>query len=203
MDVLIALEENLKEINKEASVVKTEPNLMLVKLGEDEVVRFSVDELTKERIEIIKSKVIYFTHSAMRIHARKCVVKKVDKPTASLFLSSNHWKGSALAKVNVGCFYQRSLVCLCSFATPRKFSEHYTSGELIRFANKNNFVVVGGLDKLLKWYIKNYPVQDIMTYVDKQWGNGSAFEKLGFKQVDSNQQRSFKYVLYIDNLTEK
>lgn len=167
------------------------------------LVKFNKGELNQNHINILVSKVIYYIGLAERIYARKCKINKISKPVAEVFFKENHWLGATSSKVNIGCLYEGELVAVCSFAAPRNFQEDYRSGELVRFANKNGKVVVGGLDKLIKWYVKNYPVNDIMTYVDKSWGSGEAFENLGFIEKSSNNPLSHKYVLLMDKMTEK
>jgi hypothetical protein len=62
------------------------------------------------------------------------------------------------------------------------------SGELIRFCNKLDYTVVGGLSKLLKHFITQYQVDDVMTYIDKDWSDGKSFIQLGFEVVGEKHQ---------------
>lgn len=187
--------DNLFEVVKENNCLKISVNNKFLVEIQDEL-------LTLEQFEILKSKVRYSLGQANRIHGRKCKLKKITKPEAENFFKENHWLGATSSKVNIGAFYNDELVAACSFAAPKKFREGYYSGELIRFANKNYTIVVGGLDKLIKWYVKNYPVNDVMTYVDKKWGSGEAFEQLGFNKKQSKTPFSYKYVFSTDNLSD-
>jgi hypothetical protein len=57
-----------------------------------------------------------------------------------------------------------------------------SSFELIRFCSKLNTQIIGGSNKLFKYFIKNYwdGKEIITTYADKRWSNGKLYEKLGF-----------------------
>jgi hypothetical protein len=85
---------------------------------------------------------------------------------------------------------------MASFGQPRWLKKNYThphlSGELIRFCNRAGLRVYGGLDKLLKYYVKHYHVQDIMTYTDLDWSDGVSFKKLGFLQRESKSPMAFE-----------
>lgn len=192
------LQEKLNSIEGEYKIELKELGAQFELLVDGvQILEFNPIDLDQNRINILTSKVIYQIGKAERIHARKCEVKKISKPEAETFFKENHWLGATSSKVNIGCFYVGELVAVCSFASPRKFDEEYRSGELVRFSNKNNKVVVGGLDKLIKWYAKNYPIDDVMTYVDKCWGNGEAFKNIGFVKKSSNNPMSYKYVLLL------
>jgi hypothetical protein len=57
-----------------------------------------------------------------------------------------------------------------------------TTFELIRFCSKLNTQIIGGANKLFKYFINNYwDGEEITTYADKRWSNGKLYEKLGFK----------------------
>lgn len=130
--------------------------------------------------EVVISKIRALNGSSDRIFARKTKVKKIDKPTCDAFLEENHIYGTTKAKHKIGLFYQDELVATATFSAQRNLAIG-RSVELIRFCSKNGTTVVGGLDKLLKFYIKEYTPDHIMTYVDKDWGRGKAFLALGFE----------------------
>jgi len=134
--------------------------------------------------DIVKSKIISILGVSERIFARKCEIKKITKPIADAFLEENHIYGTTKLKIKLGLFYHSNLVSIITFAGQRQFHDGSRSVELLRYCNKNGYTVVGGLDKLLKAYIKEYQPDAIMTYIDLDWGNGQAFKKLGFEKDD-------------------
>src|SRR5690606_13769647 len=64
-----------------------------------------------------------------------------------------------------------------------RHSENYRSFECLRFCSKQRLVIIGGFSKLLKAFVLDFKPNDIMTYVDADWSNGSKFEKLGFIKI--------------------
>ncbi len=129
-----------------------------------------------------------------RIYGRDCTVKHVTKPEADLFLFQNHILNATNAKVKIALYLGDELVSLATFAGQRQFRNGQRSAELLRFCHKNGCTVVGGLDKLLKAYIKKYKPDELMTYIDLDWGKGRAFVHLGFEIVEKKQPILF----YVD-----
>lgn len=62
----------------------------------------------------------------------------------------------------------------------------YDGYELSRFANKLNTSVIGGADKLLKYFIKHYKPKEIISYADRRWSQGGLYNKLGFEETHKN-----------------
>ncbi len=130
--------------------------------------------------EVVVSKIRALLGESDRVFARKTKVKKIDKPTCDAFLEENHIYGTTKAKHKIGLFCNNDLVAVATFGAQRNLTIG-RSVELIRFCSKNGTTVVGGLDKLLKFYFKEYTPDHIMTYVDKDWGSGKGFLNLGFQ----------------------
>ncbi len=147
--------------------------------------------------EIIKSKIKSIFKISERVFARKCKIQKIDKPQADLFLNENHIYGSAKSKIKIGLFYNEELYAVATFAGQRQFHDGTRSVELLRYCSKNGYTVVGGLDKLLKAYIKEYKPNSIMTYVDLDWGVGNSFLKLGFELKEKKES----IVFYVNTKT--
>ena len=134
--------------------------------------------------EIVKSKIKSTLGISKRLFARKCTVKKITKPVADLFLEENHIYGTTKSKIKYGLFYENKLYAVAAFAGQRQFRDGSRSGELLRYCNKNSCTIIGGLDKLLQAYSKEYQPDTLMTYIDADWGKGKAFLKLGFEQTE-------------------
>jgi hypothetical protein len=91
-------------------------------------------------------------------------------------------------------------VAVASFSNAKKIireGQEYRSYELIRFANYKGFTVVGGLNKLLKMFIDEHAPDDIMTYADADWSDGTNYEKIGFERIELTPPLTFK----LDNET--
>lgn len=121
----------------------------------------------------------------MRIYARNTVVARIDKRMALDFQEEHYLQDPLPGKYRYGLFYQGELVSVAVFSggrIMRLLGPAYRSFELIRFCHKGDMLVVGGLSKLLKSFIKDFAPQDIMTYADKDWSSeGSSLQTIGFE----------------------
>lgn len=139
-----------------------------------------------EKKEIVLSRIQAKLGLSNRVYARKTTVEKINKADAFEFLKRNHINVAIKAKYNYSLMYQNEIVALAAFGPimhKKNEGRGELSGELIRFCCKLNYTVVGGLSKLLHHFIAQYKVNDVMTYIDKDWSDGKGFEKLGFKRV--------------------
>ena len=121
-----------------------------------------------------------------RIHGRKTIVQKIDKSIAQPFLNQNHLQGFVSSRHKFGLFEKDELVAVGTFSALRKmnYEENYKSAELIRFAVKSGYSVIGGLSKLITHFSALYNPDDIMTYADRDWSAGEVYQKLNFIRTD-------------------
>ncbi len=135
--------------------------------------------------EIVKSILASKLAKTNKIFARNTTLKPIPFPKE--FLSNNHIQGAGQpTSTNYGLFYKDELVAVATYAKPR-FSDE-ADLELIRFCSKLNTTIVGGLSKLLK------PVsgKSILTYASRDYSNGKAYKKTGFKYIRTTEP-SFEY----------
>lgn len=163
----------------------------------DEVVdnsyhKFKTDEVEKlgyQLIQIFEDEWIYkkeivksvisakFGKFDRTIGARKCEVRELTYVDVADFLNKNHLQGAVRCKVNLGLFCDDELVSLMTFSKPR-FNKRY-DWELVRFCSKVGVSVIGGAEKLLKFFDKHYN-GSMMSYADRRYSNGALYERLGF-----------------------
>jgi hypothetical protein len=130
------------------------------------------------------------------IFARNCQVKKVDKALAEAFLNENHLLGYLNAYHKYALFFDNEIIAIATFSKGRKMnrlSSEKLGFELISFCCKKNISVTGGLSKLLKAFITDLQPGDVMTYVDKDWSEGKAYLKIGFKLHSETPPQSFLF----------
>ena len=146
--------------------------------------------------EIIKSQINNFLLNSCKIPARKCYVKEIEYGESRDFLEKNHIQGSYKQIVkSLGLFYGDDLVSVMTF-------DHFEGRKklpishwnLSRFCNKLNFTVIGGASKMLNFFTKNYGVERVISYADKDWSIGNLYEKIGFKKVHETKP-DYKYVV--------
>ena len=158
--------------------------------------------LTKQ--VIVKSRLEALLGISQTIPGRLTVVRRIDKKTALGFLNANHLQGSVSSKTQYGLYlpnrYYRVLdsqafiqlpdnellVAVATFSYPRifqKVGEPYRSYEMIRFSSLIHTTVVGGINKLISAFVKDFHPGDLMTYADLEWSDGASYRKLGFQEI--------------------
>ena len=184
------------------------------------------EDVYLSKTELVKSRILAMLGKFTRLHARHCFIERIDKPIADKFLEINHLQGSVKAKFKYGLYLKPQyierffgtvvswdtdngnaqitvpkLIAVATFSGGRtmKVGERLgkRSFELIRFASLKGFVVVGGMDKLLKAFTEEHQPDDIMSYADRDWSDGRSYDKLGFVKIEN----SLPQTLYVDSNT--
>ena len=178
------------------------------------------EDVYLSKTDLVKSRILTMLGNFTRLHARHCFIERIDKLTADNFLKINHLQGSVKAKFKYGLFLKPQyverfigrivcedtdngnskitvplLIAVATFSGGRTMKignrADTRSFELIRFATLQGYVVVGGMNKLLKAFIKEHQPDDIMSYADKDWSDGRSYDKLGFTKNENNLPQSF------------
>ena len=164
-------------------------DIQLIHIFEDEWL--NKKDIVKSRLKNILGK------TPNKIYGRKCHIKEVSSKECKAFLFDNHIQGSVNSKVRLGLYYNDELVSLMTFGNLRKsMGSKATEGsyELLRFCNKLDTTVIGGADKLLKYFSKTYKPNEIISYADRRWSQGDLYEKLGFNFIHNSKPNYF-YVI--------
>jgi len=135
---------------------------------------FYSNQLTEKEL-IVKSMIASKLNKTKKIGARKLSVKNLSNKESKKFFDENHISGGVNSvRKTLGLCLGEEILAAASFAKSR-FSDH--SVELIRFANKLDITVVGGLSKLLK----HSKYEKIMTFADLAYSTGKGYESIGLK----------------------
>ncbi len=134
---------------------------------------------------VIKSKLGIINN---RIFARKTEIKEInDNNLIREFLNNNHLQGFVGSKVKIGLFYNNELVSLMTFGKKRialgnktKSNDEY---EMLRFCNKLNTQVIGGVSRMLNYFQKTYNPNSILTFADRRYSDGNLYKKMGFNFI--------------------
>lgn len=166
----------------------------------------------QSKADIIKSRLLSFLGISVRIPGRLTYVTRIDKAESAKFLKKNHLQGVTSSKYQFGLYlpikYFRVLpadfqldnsgrdllVAVATFSYVRIFihgEKPFRSFELIRFSSLINTTVVGGMNKLLSAFSKEMHPDDIMTYIDLEWSDGTSYRKLGFEEISRKPPVSF------------
>lgn len=126
-----------------------------------------------------------------KIYARKCEIREIkDNELIKNFLNENHIQGFIGSSVKIGLFYSEEIVSIMTLGKKRialgdkKNSIGY---EMLRFCNKLNTQVIGGASKMLKYFLKTYKPEEILTYADRRYSGGQLYEKLGFTFIKNTK----------------
>jgi len=113
-----------------------------------------------------------------KIFAKKCKIQEIDSKQSNEFLEKNHLQGRAQANIRLGLFYKDILVQVMTFGKSR-YDKTYDY-ELIRLATKLDYNVIGGANRLLKYFEKTYKPKSLISYCDRAFFAGSIYLDLGF-----------------------
>jgi len=150
--------------------------------------------------DIVKSMILNkLGKTPEKIYGRKCEIREIiDNKLVKDFLEKNHIQGFIGSKVKIGLFYENELVSLMTFGKRRismgKKNTREGEYELLRFCSKLNTNVIGGAQKLFKYFVNNYKVNEITTYADRSWSTGDLYKKLGF-EYKGKTQPNYYYVI--------
>jgi len=167
-----------------------EKGIQLIHIYEDEW-------FNKEKI--VKSMILNkLGKTRNKIYGRKCEIHGIDdNKLIREFLEKNHIQGFIGSSVKIGLFYDEELVSLMTFGKRRvsigKKSTEEGEYELLRFCSKLNTNVIGGAQKLFKYFIENYSPKIITTYADRSWSVGDLYKKLGFQYKGKTQPNYYYF----------
>ena len=141
---------------------------------------FDVDwDNNKERIKRYLHNI--FTKK-YKLYARKCTVKEIEKNMAVQFCNKYHLQGSSIsASIFVGLYYNDKLLSVMSFGRCRRNKADKYNYELVRYCVKDGYTVVGGANKLLKYFENKYKPKELISYSDNDYFTGGIYERLGFE----------------------
>lgn len=145
---------------------------------------------------IVKSKLLNILgENKNKIYARKCEIKEVSYNTSKDFLEQTHIQGSAMSSIHIGLFHDSILIGVMTFGSLRKsLGSRNIDGyyELYRYSTSKR--IVGGASKLLKYFIKKYKPNKIISYADRRWTNtvsSNVYKETNFKLIGITKPNYF------------
>lgn len=113
------------------------------------------------------------------LYARNLEVRIVPNDVSRKFLNDYHFQGSCNnQQIKLGLYKDDDLIQMMTFGKPR-YNKHFEY-ELLRLCTNENYIVVGGANKLFKYFIDSYNPASIISYCDLSKFNGSVYTNLGF-----------------------
>jgi hypothetical protein len=168
----------LYHINKTQLALKN--NISLIHIFSDEW--NNKKEIVKNRLKHI------FNKDIIKIGARKTIIKEIEPIQAKEFLLKYHIQGYVASKVKLGAFFNDKLIAVMTFGDLRKALGNKNKinnvYELLRYSLCNDYNVSGLGSKFIHYFIKNYIVEEIISYADVRWSpnpNKTFYIKCGFE----------------------
>lgn len=145
--------------------------------------------------EIVKSVLLNKLNlTPNKIYGRNCEIKEITTREAREFCENNHLQGYVGGSIKLGLFHNDELVSVMTFGKLRKALNSKGNNdeyEMLRFCNKLYTNVIGGANKLFKYFIKNYEPYTIISYADKRYSEGKLYKNLGFEYIHDSRPNYF------------
>ena len=124
-------------------------------------------------------KILEMLKLKQNIYARNLKINKLTEKDTNIFLNEYHLQNTCKGQIiRLGLYYKDELIQVMTFGKPR-YNKNY-EWELLRLCTKFEYKVIGGAEKLFKYFIKNYNPKSIISYCDLAKFTGEVYERLGF-----------------------
>ena len=156
--------------HQDKSVACIEKNIQMIHIWEDDWV---------EKKDVVKDIILSKFGLNKRIFARKCSIREVSPSDAREFIERNHLQGNINAKVRIGLYFGDELVEIATFGKLRavmNMKGDDTQYELYRLCSKLGYNVIGGVSKIMKYFIEKYNPREMITYASFDISNGNAYD---------------------------
>ena len=127
-----------------------------------------------------------------RLYARNCDVKEMKGSEYCKFLNDNHIQGQTKSHIKLGLYDKRDdkLLGVMTFSSRSKLSGskriNENEYELTRFCTMKGVQVIGGAERLLKHFIREYNPVSIISFSSNDISNGNLYKQLGFEESSVN-----------------
>ena len=124
------------------------------------------------------NKIVHLLSHRDTVYARKCDIRVVSEIGTEEYLIKHHLQGSCRGQsIRLGLYYDNQLVSLMTFGKSR-FNKN-CDYELLRYCSHYN--VVGGAEKLFKYFVDTYKPNSVVSYCDTSKFSGKVYDMLRFK----------------------
>ena len=130
-----------------------------------------------------KHKIINMFIKKQKLYARNCEIKEVKKKECDDFLNLYHLQNTCNGqKIRYGLDYNDQLVEVMTFGKPR-YNKNY-EWELLRLCSHKDYKIVGGSERLFKYFLREQNPQSIISYCDNSKFSGDVYERLGMELIN-------------------
>nr|DAF36041.1 MAG TPA: endonuclease-like protein [Caudoviricetes sp.] len=140
---------------------------------------FIFDWMDEDKIiDIILAKV---KKCSNKISASKCKIKEINQIQANKFFKKYHLQGAAkMQTFCLGLFYKDELIQVQTYG-PSRFDKKI-EWEAIRLATKKDWVIIGGVEKGWKYFLKEKNPKSVVSYNSLNISDGAADKIIGFEK---------------------
>ena len=142
---------------------------------------YDSDFIDESKYQVFLAQVKALTDSKIKIGARQCCVKLIDRVVCNQFLQQYHFQGGEKSSfIQYGLFYQDILIGVLSVGKSRYTSDDY---EILRYCMNPNYIVHGCFQKLFQTFLRHIGHScKIVSYMDlnKRMTANNVYEKNGF-----------------------
>ena len=135
-------------------------------------------------------KVVQLLKDRVTVYARNCDIRVVSDVDTNNYLDMYHLQGTCRGqRIRLGLYYDNQLVSLMTFGKSR-FNKN-CEYELLRYCASHN--VVGGAEKLFKYFVDTYKPNSVVSYCDTSKFSGKVYDTLSFEFIKTNKPRKHWY----------
>lgn len=150
-------------------------------LEDKRIIQFYEDEVYN-KWNIVKSIIDNsLNRSSVKLNARQCIIKTIDRHIAKEFYDINHLMGTYQAARHYGLFHDNVLISMMSVRIQG------SQMEIARFGSKIDYSIRGGFSKLLSHVIRIHCPKNVVSFCDLRYATGKSYKTLGF-QLESISQ---------------
>lgn len=114
-----------------------------------------------------------------RIYGRNTKVYDIENSVAVDFCNKYHLQNGISSSINIGLFSGKELVGVMTFGKPRFDTSR--QWELLRLCFKDRVSIIGGAEKLFKYFLLKYNPESVVSYCNTSKFRGRVYSRLGFK----------------------
>lgn len=175
--------DHMYHLNK--TIKCNEKGYGLIHVFEDEY------ENHKELVENKIKHILKVEDNEIKIGARKCTVKEINKSVSNDFLEKYHIQGKVSASVYYGAYYNNELIGVMTFKKEAKDG----FWELSRYATDYHYICQGLGSKMFRHFIRENNPIEVKSFADRRWtvsADNNLYTKLGFK-LENTLRPDYRY----------
>lgn len=114
-------------------------------------------------------------------YARKLKVAEITSKEAIEFCNRYHIDNGIAGKIHIGLLSDTEILGVLVLGKPRYQNTDEDTYEIYRMAFKFDTVIPGGLNRMFKYFVKEYKPSKVITYIDISKFSGNGYSSIGFK----------------------